>query len=151
MIDWKSQDAVSGLMFLVVAIYVSVSTLLGLEIGSLEQMGPGFFPLALSVILGVIGVLVLLGAKPDEDRQLPVNWRAVILIGAAPIAFGLTVRTLGLVPALLISVGMATLASARIKLLSGVVIIVGVTVFCVVVFKFGIGVPYDLFNRRLLP
>jgi putative tricarboxylic transport membrane protein len=151
MIDWKSQDAVSGFLFLAVAIYVGVSTLLGLNIGSLDQMGPGFFPLALSVILGVIGVLVLLSAKPDEGHQLPVNWRAVILIGAAPIAFGLTVRTLGLVPALLVSVGMATLSSDKIKPLSSVMIILGVTAFCVAVFKFGIGVPYDLFNRRLLP
>ena len=151
MIDWKSQEAVSGLMFLAIAIYVSVSTLLGLDIGGLEQMGPGFFPLALGIILGIIGVLVLLGAKPDEDDQLPVNWRAVILIGGAPIAFGLTVRTLGLVPALLISVAMATLSSAKIKPLGGAAIIVGVTLFCVVVFKFGVRVPYDLFNYRLLP
>ena len=151
MIDWKSRDAVSGLMFLAVAIYVSVSTLLGLDVGSLEQMGPGFFPLALGLILGVIGVLVLLSAKPNEDQQLPVNWRAVLLIGAAPIAFGLTVRTLGLVPALLISVSMATLSSGRIKLPTALAVIVGVTIFCVAVFKFGIGIPYDLFNRRLLP
>lgn len=151
MIDWKSQDAVSGLMFLAVAIYVSVSTLLGLDIGSLEQMGPGFFPLALGIILGVIGVLVLLNAKPNEDQQLPVNWRAVFLIGAAPIAFGLTVRTLGLVPALLVSVSMATLSSGKIRLPTALSVIVGVTMFCVVVFKFGIGIPYDLFNRRLLP
>lgn len=151
MIDWKSQDAVSGLMFLAVAIYVSVSTLLGLDIGNLAEMGPGFFPLALGIILGIIGILVLLNAKPTEEEQLPVNWRAVILIGAAPVAFGLTVRTLGLLPALLISVAMATLASARIKPLRGALIVVGVTLFCVGVFKFGIGVPYDLISRKLLP
>ena len=151
MINWKSQDAVSGLMFLAVAIYVSVSTLLGLDIGSMAEMGPGFFPLALSIILGVIGVLVLLSARPDEDDQLPVNWRAVVLIGGAPIAFGLTVRTLGLVPALLVSVGMATAASTRIKPLGAAIIIAGVTIFCVAVFKYGIGVPYDLLNRRFLP
>ena len=151
MIDWKSQDAVSGLMFLAVAIYVSVSALLGLDIGSLEQMGPGFFPLALGIILGVIGILVLASAKPNEDQQLPVNWRAVLLIGAAPIAFGLTVRTLGLLPALLISVAMATLAGGKVKPLTAFAVIVGVTVFCVAVFKFGIGMPYDLINRRLLP
>ena len=151
MINWKSQDAVSGLMFLAVAIYVSVSTLLGLDVGSMAEMGPGFFPLALSIILGVIGVLVLLSARPDEDDQLPVNWRAVVLIGGAPIAFGLTVRTLGLVPALLVSVGMATAASTRIKPLGAAIIIAGVTIFCVAVFKYGIGVPYDLLNRRFLP
>lgn len=151
MIDWKSQDAVSGLMFLAVAIYVSVSTLLGLDIGNLAEMGPGFFPLALGFILGVIGVLVLLNARPTEEQQLPVNWRAVILIGAAPVAFGLTVRTLGLLPALLVSVALATLASSKITLLRGALIVVGVTLFCVGVFKFGIGVPYDLISRKLLP
>jgi len=151
MIDWKSQDAVSGLLFLAVAIYVSVAALLGLDIGGLDQMGPGFFPLALGIILGVIGVLVLLGAKPDQDEQLPVNWRAIILIGGAPIAFGMTVRTLGLVPALLISVAMATLASGAIRPLRAALTIVGVTLFCVAVFKFGVRVPYDLFNPKLLP
>jgi hypothetical protein len=151
MINWKSQDAVSGLMFLTVAIFVCVSTLLQLDVGSLAQMGPGFFPLALGIILAAIGVMVLLGAEPDESRQLPVNWRAVILIGGAPVAFGLTVRTLGLVPALLISVGMATLASARIRPLNAALIILGVTVFCIGVFKFGVGMPYDLINRTLLP
>lgn len=151
MIDWKSQDAVAGAMFLAIAVYVGVSALLGLDIGSLDQMGPGFFPLALSIILAGIGVLVLLGAKPDEDGQLPVNWRAVSLISGAPIAFGLTVRSLGLVPALLVSVAMATLASRNITPARAVLIITGVTVFCVAVFKFGLRVPYDLINFRLLP
>ncbi|WP_299654877.1 tripartite tricarboxylate transporter TctB family protein [uncultured Jannaschia sp.] len=151
MIDWKSQDAVSGLMFLAVAIYGGVSTLMGLDIGSLDQMGPGFFPLALSVILGVIGVFVLLGARPDEDQLAPVNWRAISLIGAAPVAFGLTVRSLGLLPALLISVALATLSSSRIRPIYAAFVIIGVTAFCIAVFKYGIRVPYDLINRRLLP
>lgn len=151
MIDWKSQDAVSGLMFLAVAVYVSVSTLMGLDIGNLDQMGPGFFPLALSVVLGLIGVLVLLSAEPDEDDLPPVNWRAVTLIGAAPVAFGLTVRSLGLLPALLISVALATLSSSRIRPLQAVLVILGVTAFCIALFKFGVRVPYDLVNRRLLP
>ncbi len=151
MINWKSQDAVSGLMFLGIAVFVCVSTLMGLDIGGLDQMGPGFFPLALSFILGLIGVLVLLSAKPDEDALPPVNWRAVSLIGAAPVAFGLTVRTLGLVPALFISVAMATLSSPRIRPVQAMLIIVGVTAFCIALFKFGVRVPYDLINRQLLP
>lgn len=150
MINWRSQDAVSGLLFLAIAAYVAVASLLELEIGRLDQMGAGFFPLALSVILANIGILVLLNAKPDEDNQAPVNWRAITLIGSAPIAFGLTVRSLGLVPALLISVAMATTSSKAIKPSNASIIIIGVTLFCVAVFKFGIRVPYPLFNPRLL-
>ena len=46
---------------------------------------------------------------------------------------------------------MATAASTRIKPLGAAIIIAGVTIFCVAVFKYGIGVPYDLLNRRFLP
>lgn len=150
MVNWKSQDAVSGLMFLAIGIYVGVTTFLQLDIGTLEQMGPGFFPLSLSFILCFIGILVLLRIQPDEEDQPPVNWRAVLLISAAPIAFGLTVRSLGLVPALLISIGLAVLSSKQISLFRSAAIVVGVTAFCIAIFKFGIGMPYDLINPKLL-
>ncbi len=146
MVNWKSHDAMTGIMFLAVAVYYGTTTLLQLDLGTPEEMGPGFFPFSLSVILAILGVLVLLRAKRDEEEQPPVNWRAVILVGSAPIAFGLTVRSLGLAPALLISVGLAVLSSSRIGLMRGAAIIVGVTVFCVLVFKFGVGVPYPLIN-----
>jgi hypothetical protein len=35
--------------------------------------------------------------------------------------------------------------------LQALLIILGVTAFCIALFKFGIRVPYDLINRRLLP
>jgi len=147
--NWKSQDVRAGLLFLVVGIYFGAATLMQLELGSLEQMGAGYFPLMLSIILVALGVGVLLQAKPDEFEHAPVNWRALLLIGGAPIAFGLSVRSLGLLPALLISVAMAVLASRRMGRFEGVAIIVGVTVFCVVVFKFGVGIPYPLINPKL--
>jgi uncharacterized membrane protein len=150
MVSWKSQDAMTGIMFLAIAVYYGTTTLLQLDLGTPEQMGPGFFPFSLSVILAILGVFVLLRAKPDEEGQLPVNWRAVILVGSAPIAFGLTVRSLGLAPALLVSVGLAVLSSSKIGLARGAAIVVGVTVFCVLVFKFGVGVPYPLINPDLL-
>jgi uncharacterized membrane protein len=148
MVDWKSQDAKAGLMFLAIGMYVGLATLLQHELGTLAEMGSGFFPFSLSVILVLLGIGVLLQAKPDEEEQPPVNWRAVLLIAAAPIAFGLTVRSVGLVAALLISVSLAVLASRNIGLVKGALIAVGVTVFCVAVFKYGVGVPYPLINPR---
>lgn len=146
---WKSQDALTGIMFLAVAVYFGVTTLVQLDLGTPEEMGPGFFPFSLSVVLAILGVLVILRARPDEAKQLPINWRAVVLIGAAPVAFGLTVRSLGLAPALLISVGLAVLSSSKIGLARGAAIAIGVTVFCVLVFKVGVGVPYPLINPEL--
>ncbi|MES2944799.1 MAG: tripartite tricarboxylate transporter TctB family protein [Pseudomonadota bacterium] len=136
-------------MFLAISLFLGINTLAKLDVGSLEEMGAGFFPLSLCMILLGLGLAILFSAPRDTEAQMPVNWRAVLLISSAPIAFGLTVRSLGLVPALLISVALAVMASRKIRLLHGVLVVAGVTVFCVAVFKFGVRVPFPLINPSL--
>lgn len=150
MLNWRSEDAKSGLMFLTFGLFFGGKTLFDLDMGTLDQMGPGFFPLTLCIILVVLGTVILLQAQPREEGQLPVNWRAVLMIGGAPVAFGLSVLSLGLLPALVISVALAVLASNKINLLKGTMIVAGVTLFCIVVFKFGVRVPYELINPNLM-
>lgn len=145
---FNTQDGHAGLMFIAVGLFFSVKTLIDLPLGTLDQMGPGYFPLALGIILTALGVAVFLKAQPDEVKMQAINWRAMALITAAPIVFGLTVRSLGLVPALLSSITLAVLASPRIGFAKGVVVVLGMTLFCVAVFKFGVGVPYHLINPK---
>ncbi len=149
MLNWKTEDAKAGLMFMGFGAFFGIKTLIDLQIGTLGQMGPGFFPLALCVILVALGGVILWRAQPEEERQLPVNWRAVVFIAAAPVAFGLTVRSLGLLPALVVSVALAVFASRKIGIIKGAMIVGGVTLFCIVVFKFGVRVPYELVNSSL--
>jgi hypothetical protein len=147
--NWKTEDAKAGLMFLTISLFFGITTLVKLELGSLEEMGAGFFPLSLCAILFALGAAILLKAQPDAQAQVPVNWRAVLFIASAPIAFGLTVRSLGLLPALLISIGLAVSASKKIAPVRAAVIVAGVTAFCIVVFKFGVRVPFALINPSL--
>ena len=88
---------------------------LGYEIGSATRMGPGFFPLVLARILTVLGAIIVfkgitrtIGEPGGSDA-----WFAGALLVAALVVFGLTVRGLGLVPALLIAVFMSAFASRR--------------------------------------
>ena len=77
--------------------------LIGLEIGTALRMGPGYFPLVLA------GLLWLLGAGASSRRASATRRRRQPL-GASrggaradppvPVVFGLTVRGLGLAPAL---------------------------------------------------
>ncbi len=150
MLNWKTEDAKAGLLFLAISLFFGITTLVKLEIGSPEEMGAGFFPLVLCAILFALGAAILLKAQPDAQAQLPVNWRAVVCIAAAPVAFGLTVRSLGLLPALLISIALAVMASRKISPVRAAVIVVGVTAFCIVVFKFGVRVPFALINPSLV-
>ena len=150
MLNWKTEDAQAGLMFLSISLFFGITALVNLDIGSLEEMGAGFFPLVLCAILFTLGAAILLKAQPDAQTQLPINWRSVALITAAPFAFGLTVRSLGLLPALLISIALAVLASRKVGPVRAVLTVAGVTIFCIVVFKFGVRVPYALINPSLI-
>lgn len=150
--SWRHDDVFAGLLFLAIAALFGITAFLSLEIGTAGSMGPGYFPVFMSAILAVLGLAILARAKGGEAvAHLPIPWRGLFFVLSAPIAFGLTVRTLGLVPALLVTVTLAVLASRKISWRKGFSIVVGMTIFCVAVFSYGIGLTVELFNSRLVP
>jgi hypothetical protein len=144
---WRTDDIFSGLIFLAVSVLFGTTALRTLEIGTPGLMGPGFFPLMISIVLAAISVVIIAGARsnqPDAKRK-PISWRAVIFIIGSAVVFGATVRNVGLVPALAVSVALAVLASRQATFVRGAMIVVGMTVFCVLVFSYGIGLTVELF------
>ncbi|MBP2562285.1 hypothetical protein J2T08_006269 [Neorhizobium galegae] len=153
---WDRDDLTSGLFFLGIGLFFAANTLSSLDIGTAAAMGPGFFPLALCIILTLLGIGILMNArKPaqgEEEQQVerpPLNWRAIFFVIAAPVAFGLMLRSFGLVPALTVTIALAVAASHTIGIKRGLAIVIGMTAFCVVVFYYGLQVPVDLFNPAL--
>src|SRR5487761_1922112 len=61
------------------------------ELGSLRRMGPGYFPLALGVILAVTGALIMLGslrhAPEAPTGRVRPEWRGWFCICAGVVAF----------------------------------------------------------------
>ena len=149
---WRHDDVFAGLMFLAIAALFGITAFFSLDIGTAGQMGPGYFPVFMSAILALLGLVIIARARSGETvAHLPIPWRGLFFVLSAPVAFGLTVRTLGLVPALLITVTLAVLASRKISWAKGLSIVVGMTAFCVAVFSYGIGLTVELFSSRLLP
>ncbi|RFC66646.1 MULTISPECIES: tripartite tricarboxylate transporter TctB family protein [Mesorhizobium] len=119
---------------------------LSMEIGSTFRMGPGFFPLALSAVLIVLGVVVLIQATRVEGEPLgAIAWRGMAFILPAPIIFGLTVRSLGFVPAIFITALIASFASHKMSMVAAVVLSACVAAFSYTVFLWGLGLPYQAF------
>ena len=145
----RSADIRSGALFIALGLFFGGYALRTLDLGTLVEMGPGMFPLFLCGLLVLLGVGIILQAEPVKEQLSRVNWPGVTLVTAAPVAFGLSVRSLGLLPALALSVLLAVLAGRRSGWLRGALTVVGVTLFCVAVFKWGLGVPFDLLNPSL--
>jgi Tripartite tricarboxylate transporter TctB family len=130
-------DILAGLIFVAFGLAFA-ATSLTYELGTPLRMGPGYFPLVLGGILVVLGLLIvgkgLVAGAGAEGRPGSVPWRALLLIVAAVLFFGLTVRGLGLVPATAVTVLLTALASYRTSILAAVAIAAGLTVLCVLVF-----------------
>jgi hypothetical protein len=121
------------------------------DLGTGLRMGPGFFPLALGGLLVLLGAMIVVeGSVRGEGEPIgPIPWRGIVLLTAAVIVFGYSVRRLGLAPALFLAVLLAAFSSERTTLVSGIVMAVGLTVFCILVFVEALGMPVTLLGPWL--
>jgi len=117
----------------------------GLDMGTPQRMGPGLFPLILAAVLMLLGIVIAAQAffTPEEPIGT-VPWRGLVLILAAPVLFGITIRGLGLVGAVALAIVTASFASQRAGLVLAALLTLGLTVFCVLVFSYGLGLPIPL-------
>jgi len=138
-----------GAIFIAFGLFFALQSL-GLDIGTAFRMGPGFFPLALAVVLILLGAVIVGQALRVEGEAIgKIAWRGLLLILPAPIFFGLTVRGLGFVPAIFITALIASFASIKMTLVQALLISAVLTVFSTLVFVEALGLPFRLFGPWL--
>lgn len=143
-------DVLGGGVFVVIGGAFVVASL-GYELGTPLRMGPGYFPLVVGGILAALGLAIvakgLIAGEMLEFGSVP--WRAVIVIVAAVVFFGLTVRGLGFAPTVAVTAFLTALASHRIRLLTAVAIAAGLTVASVLIFVVGLQLRLPLLGSWL--
>lgn len=142
-------DAAAGLLFIVVGVVFGVQAL-GMELGTSLRMGPGYFPLVLAGLLIVLGGFIVAGSfRSVADDMSAHAWRGMLFILPAPVFFGLTVRGLGFVPSIFLTTLIAAQASLKMRLPVALLLSVGVTIFCTLVFSYALGLPFRRFGPWL--
>jgi hypothetical protein len=144
------KDIWAGLFFIAMGAAFAISAQMNLRIGSGLNMGPGYFPRFLGAVLVLLGAIIVIGALRKPNSPLgAVSWRGIILVTAAQVFFAFSVRTLGLAPAIMGCVVMASLASDRISLLKALTIGVVLTVFASALFVYALRLPISLIGPWL--
>ena len=140
------KDVAAGLLFMVLAAILAYNAG-SLPLGTAGRMGPGYFPLMLAGILGILSVVILVGAFRYDGPPIRVpEWRGLALVTAAIVIFGATLRPLGFLAAVFLSGLLCVLASRPFRPFSAGLMIAGLMIFCAVVFVMLLGIPV-----RLLP
>jgi hypothetical protein len=133
------KDVFAGGTFIVLGLAFAIGAL-AYDLGEPLRMGPGYVPLALGLIQVILGIMIIVkGFIAGEGEPIgSTEWRAVALITAAMLFFGLTVRGLGVVGALFGASFMSALARSRTSLREALAIGVGLTILSVVIFIFAL-------------
>lgn len=140
------KDLICGLVFIVIGLLFAVGSK-ELDIGTATRMGPGYFPLVLCGIIILIGAIISVRSfgKPDVDFGI-IPWRALLLILPATVFFGYTLRNIGLMPAVFIVALASSFSSSKMTVPLAFALSVGLAIFCALVFKWGLGLPIQLFG-----
>ena len=117
-----------------------------MPLGNTEEMGPGYFPLVLSGLLFLIG-LVVAGRSVFQvfgETFGHVAWRGIALLTAATVLFATSITGLGLLPGIFAVSVIAGLSSPSIRPMRLVLSGLGIAAFCSVVLVLLIGLPIPL-------
>jgi hypothetical protein len=142
-----STDAAAGLVFIILGGLFGLGAS-QLDLGTAFRMGPGYFPIILSGVLVIFGLVILVPALRSAGAPIgAIAWRGMPFILGAPLAFGLTVRGAGFVPAVFLAGLVAAFATPRMTAVRALLLAAAITAFATVVFSYGLGLPF----RRLGP
>ena len=118
------------------------------KMGAASRMGPGYFPLTLSWVLGAFGAISIVRSFISDGGPLGgIAWKKLFIVTAAVLAFGILIGKAGLIFALPALVIISSFASADSQYdLKALAILFGLTLFCIIVFVKGLGVPMPIFG-----
>lgn len=135
------KDILSGLIFLGIAAAFGYAAS-GYPLGTALRMGPGYFPLVLAGALAVLGLAIMakgITAAAAEGEIGPVPWRGILFIIGALIFFGATIKGIGLAPSVFGAALLSALASRQNGPVAALAIAVALTILCILVFHYGLG------------
>lgn len=130
-------------------------------LGSFSQIEPGMFPFIVGLMVACTGLLIvatalLARAAPspaDQGKDLNDSarkeWRALLLVSAALIIFGLVINQFGMAPAVIVLVLLVGIAERERRPLQALLVAIGLAALTTVLFIYGLGmnIPIATWGR----
>src|SRR4029077_12218843 len=110
------KDFWAGLMFCGFAV-AAILAARGYSLGTAGKMGPGYFPLLLGGVLGVLGLILIGRSLVLDGEGVPrIHLLPLAIISGAGAPFGLMIEPLGLVISLVVLTVLTAWAGAQFRL-----------------------------------
>ena len=134
--------------FLILLAIVALTETRNLTIGTAADMGPGYVPRALSLIIMTFGLVIAGRGLFVKRRLLPaIKLRPILSVLVSLAAFALLLPRGGLALATLATMACSTFSTADYKWRESIIFAVIITAFTVVLFVYGLGLPLSIWPR----
>ncbi|MEJ0011190.1 MAG: tripartite tricarboxylate transporter TctB family protein [Bauldia sp.] len=118
--------------------------------GTSSRIGPGLFPLLVSALAILVGVIIIVPAFNRAGGPLPkVEWRAIAAVLAGVAAFAAGISYLGFVPAVFLCVCLCALGGKTIRPVQTVVLASLTTLAFWLLFVVGLELQIPAFGGAL--
>jgi hypothetical protein len=138
MLQKDYRDILSGLLMLFIGLGVSWYSYQHYEVGTLNRMGPGFFPVSLGLVLAVIGFFIALPALFRPGSSMKVEIKTLILVTLSIAVFAASLRTMGILFATAAAVLISSTADNELTWKGRIGIALGVASLVWLVFIYGL-------------
>ncbi len=140
----SQKDLYAGLMFVGLGIFAVIESQ-NYDMGTLQRMGPAYFPTALGIMLVILGLAIFVRSFfSGVKTRIRIDLRPIVLVLSGVVAFGLLLNTAGLIIAALALITLACLGSWEFRLRDTFIMFIVLTIFCTAVFYYGLEVAMPL-------
>ena len=135
------QDLGAGVVFILIG---AAGLIFGQELrfGTAARMGPGYFPIVLSILIIALGLIVAgRGLAADGPAVEKFHVRPISFVIVAIVASGFLLNSVGLALTAIIVTLIAAYARPEVNLRETLLLGAGLAVFTVIVFVYALGQP----------
>jgi hypothetical protein len=134
--------------FLILLAIVALVETRNLSVGTAAEMGPGYVPRALSYSIMGFGLVIAGGSLFAKRRPMPaIKLRPILSVLLSLALFAVLLPRGGLALATLATMACSTFSTAEYKWRESLIFAVVITVFTVLLFVQGLGLPLSVWPR----
>lgn len=139
------KDFWAALMFIASGLFFAIWATEFYQMGTAVRMGPAYFPAVLGGLLVFLGAIILAGSFAIEGPEVPrFNFRPLIMISVATVAYGYLMKPGGLVVATAVLVYVSALGGHEFNWKEVTILFVLLIIFSVLVFVKGLSLPFPI-------
>lgn len=137
---------VGGMILLIVGSWYAWYAASHYDLGTFRRMGAGMFPTGLGIALAALGLIQVVAAFFRRGRTPSIRGWTPLFVTLGVIAFAVSVRPLGLMPAIVLVVTISSLAELKIRPRSLLLLCLVLCLLAWLIFRVTLNLPIALWH-----